>query len=94
MRKLLDDAIAAEAGAKNDWFVAVFLGLIGDGNQQTSQPKQETHILTPPPKKIVGFLVYVSPFSKGQFSGSRCKKMGLTHPKRNIFFSVIYPPPN
>ena len=49
MRKLLDDAIAAEAGAKNDWFVAVFLGLIGDGNQQTLHRKKETHILTPPP---------------------------------------------
>ena len=83
MRKLLDDAIAAEAGAKNDWFVAVFLGLIGDGNQQTLHRKKETHILTPPPQ-IVGFLVCFR-FSKGRFSGSRCKKMGLT-PQSEIFF--------
>ena len=56
MRKLLDDAIAAEAGTKNDDSCGgVFLGMIGDGNQPTSHPKKETHILTPPPPKLLGF---------------------------------------
>ena len=84
MRKLLDDAIAAEAGTENDKFCGtVFLGMIGDGKQQTSHPQKRNSHFDPP--EIVGFLVCF-PFSKGLFSGSRCKKMGLTLSKRNILF--------